>query len=297
MSSDGVVLSRVCSNAPSNIWDNDMGIIGFIFLGACIVFWSSQNSYIFEPATAMQTTPERVGLAAEEFYIHSGAGTESGSLFSWWIPAAGADAPTILYLHGNDNNVGHARDLEYARGMHGQGYNILMIDYRGYGKSGGGKPSEVKIYEDADSAWNYLVGQRGISPGRIFIYGHSLGGAVAIDLAVRHPEAAGVIEESSFTSMPAIASATGYGFMPTDLLIHERFDSLSKVSKLKIPLLIIHGTWDKTVPYQMGQELFDAAPQPKTLELIEGGGHENSCIVGRVECGRIFTSFVSQNSH
>lgn len=274
-----------------------MGIIGFAFLVASAVFWSTQNNYVFEPDTDLQTTPERVGLKAEEIYIHSGKGDESGDLFSWWIPATSTDAPTMLYFHGNDKNIGHVRDLEYARGMNGQGYNVLMIDYRGYGKSSAGKPSEVKVYEDAESAWNYLVKQRAISPSRIFIYGHSLGGAIAIDLAIRHPEAAGIIEESSFTSMPAIASATGYGFMPTDLLIHERFDSLSKVTQLKIPLLIIHGTWDKTVPYQMGQQLFDAAPQPKTIELIEGGGHENSCIVGRVECRRIFSAFVSQNLH
>jgi len=274
-----------------------MGIIGFVFLGACIVFWSTQNNYIFEPDAVLQTTPERVGLKAEEFYIHSGTGDESGDLFSWWIPATSTDAPTMLYFHGNDKNIGHVRDLEYARGMHGLGYNVLMIDYRGYGKSSGGKPSEVKVYEDAESAWNYLEKQRGIPPNRIFIYGHSLGGAIGIDLAIHHPEAAGIIEESSFTSMPDEASAMGYGFMPTDLLIHERFDSLSKIPKLKIPLLIIHGTWDKEVPYQMGQKLFDAAPQPKTIVLIKGGGHEDSCIVDRIECSRIFTSFVSQNLH
>ena len=272
-----------------------MGILGIVFLGACIAFWSAQNEFIFEPAAALQTTPERVGLKANEFYIQSGTGSERGNLFSWWIPSEKADVPTMLYFHGNDNNVGHARDLEYARGMSGLGYNVLMIDYRGYGKSSGGKPSEKKIYEDAESAWDYLVKQQGISPSRIFIYGHSLGGAIAIDLAVHHPEAAGLIEESSFTSMAAIASTSGYGFMPTELLVHERFDSLSKIHELKTPLLIIHGTWDKIVPYQMGKELYDAAPQPKTIELIEGGGHENSCIVGRVECGRIFTKFVSQN--
>ncbi len=272
-----------------------MEIIELVVLGVCIVFWSAQNNYIFEPEPVLQTTPERVGLKAEEFYIHSGAGSESGDLFSWWIPAAITNAPTMLYFHGNDKNVGYVRELEYAREMHDLGYNILMIDYRGYGKSSGGKPSEAKVYEDADSAWNYLINQRSILPNRIFIYGHSLGGAIAINLAIHHPDAAGIISESSFTSMPDEASATGYGFMPTNLLIHERFDSLSKISKLKIPLLIIHGTWDKVVPYKMGQELFNAAPQPKTIELIEGGGHEDSCIVGRIECNRIFTSFVSQN--
>lgn len=274
-----------------------MGILGVLFLGACIVFWTNQNAFIFEPATDLQTTPERVGLKAKELLIHSGSGKDSGEMFSWWIPAAKTDAPTILYFHGNDNNVGHARDLEYARGMNGQGYNVLMVDYRGYGKSTGGKPSEQKINEDAESAWNYLVTQQAISPGHIFIYGHSLGGAIAIELAVHHPEAAGLIEESSFTSMAAIAGVSGYGFMPTEYLMHERFDSLAKMPELKIPLLIIHGTWDKTVPYQMGKQLYDAAPHPKTIELIEGGGHENSCIVGRVECARIFSTFVSKNYH
>jgi fermentation-respiration switch protein FrsA (DUF1100 family) len=274
-----------------------MSILGILFIGGCIMFWSGQNNLIFEPTSDMQTTPNRVGLEAEEFYIESGTGDESGKLFSWWIPGNKPTAPTILYLHGNDKNIGYVRELEYARGMHSQGYNVLMVDYRGYGKSIGGKPSEFKVYEDSESAWNYLVKQRGLSPNRIFIYGHSLGGAIAIDLAVRHPEAAGVIEESSFTSLPEIARATGFGFMPTDFLTHERFDSIAKVPKLKIPLLIIHGTWDKTVPYQMGQELFDAAPQPKTIKFIEGGGHENSCIVGRVECDKVFSEFISQNTH
>lgn len=272
-----------------------MEIIGLIFLGACVVFWSAQNNYIFEPEPVLQTSPERVGLKADELYIHSGTGSESGEMFSWWIPASTIDAPTMLYLHGNDKNVGYVRDLGYAREIHGLGYNVLMFDYRGYGKSSGGKPSEVKVYEDAESAWNYLINQRGIPPHRIFIYGHSLGGAIAIDLAVHHPDAAGLIVESSFTNMPDEARAAGFGFMPTNLLIHERFDSLSKIPKLKIPLLIIHGTWDKTVPYSMGQKLFDAAPQPKTIALIEGGRHEDSCMVDRIECSRIFKSFVSQN--
>jgi fermentation-respiration switch protein FrsA (DUF1100 family) len=273
-----------------------MGILGVLLLGASILFWSNQNDYIFDPASTLQTTPERVGLKADELYIPSGTGDERGELFAWWIPAAKPDAPTMLYLHGNDKNVGHVRDLEYARGMHDQGYNILMIDYRGYGKSRGGKPSEASVYQDAESAWAYLTTQRGILPQHIFIYGHSLGGAIAIDLATHHPDAAGVIEESSFTSMPDVANTMSYE-LPTGLLIHERFDSLSKVATLKIPLLIIHGTWDQTVPYRMGQQLYEAAHQPKTIALIEGGAHENSCIVGRMECARVFTKFVSENYH
>ena len=273
-----------------------MGFFTIALLSTCIALWSNQNDYIFDPASTLQTTPERVGLKAEELYIPSGTGNESGEMFSWWISSASTDAPTILYFHGNDKNIGHARDLEYARKLHQLGYSVLMVDYRGYGKSSGGKPTEAKVYEDAESAWNYLVKQRGIAPGRIFIYGHSLGGAIAIELATHHPDAAGVIEESSFTSMPAVANSMSYD-LPTGILIHERFDSLSKMQKLKIPFLVIHGTWDKTVPVQMGEQLFEAAHQPKTMALIEGGTHENNCIVGPIECDRIFTTFISQNLH
>jgi len=273
-----------------------MGIFVIVFLAASMGLWANQNDYIFEPETALQTTPARFGLKAEELSIPTGSGDESGEMFSWWITSASIDAPTVLYFHGNDKNIGHARDLEYVRRMHAQGDNVLMVDYRGYGRSSGGKPTEAQVYEDAESAWDYLVTQRGIAPKRIFIYGHSLGGAIAIDLAAHHADAAGVIVESTFTSMAAVANSISYE-LPTGVLIHERFDSLDKVPTLKIPLLIIHGTWDKTVPARMGQELFDAAPQPKTIELIEGGTHENSCIVGPIECERIFNSFVSQNSH
>ena len=273
-----------------------MVILGIAFLGACIAFWSTQNDYIFEPAATLQTTPERVGLKSEVLMIPSGQGVGQGELFSWWIAVENIEAPTMLYFHGNDKNVGHVRDLEFARRLHEQGYNVLMIDYRGYGKSTGGKPTEAKVYEDAESAWNYLLNQRGIAAHRIFIYGHSLGGAIAIELASRHPDAAGVIEESSFTSMPAVVTTISHNF-PTGVLIDEKFDSLSKVGQLKIPLLIIHGTWDQIVPYKMGQQLYDAAKQPKTIVLIEGGAHENSCIVDQVECKLILSTFVSQNMH
>jgi fermentation-respiration switch protein FrsA (DUF1100 family) len=278
-------------------WNDIMAVLGVVFIGASLLFWFNQNDYIYEPMIALQTTPERVGLQAEDIRITSGTGSERGELFSWWLPSNSPKAPTLLYLHGNDKNIGQARDLEYVRSMHGMGYNVLMIDYRGYGNSTGGVPNESKLYEDAESAWNYLVKQRGILPSQLFIYGHSLGGAIAIDLAMHHPEAAGIIEESSFTNMPAVVNTTEFGFMPTNILIHQRFDSIAKVPKLKIPLLIIHGTWDKTVPYQMGQKLYEAAVEPKSIVLIKGGMHENSCIAGRVECEQAFTTFVTKRLH
>ncbi len=263
------------------------------YLGACGYMWSVQRQYIFEPKPQWQTTPERVGLTSEEVHIPSGNGPERGDLNGWWIPAGRADAPTMLYLHGNDKNIGGAPDLDRDRRLHGLGYNLLTVDYRGYGKSTGGDPTEAKLYEDAEAAWKYLIDKRMIDPKRAFIYGHSLGGAVAIDLASHHPEAAGIIAESTFTSMIDMGERE-YAYLPVDLLLNQRFDSLGKISRLKIPLLLIHGTWDKRVPYQMSQRLFDSAPQPKFQKLIEGGQHENDGIVAPMEYSAAVSEFVQR---
>ena len=253
--------------------------------------WDTQRESIFEPEAVLQTSPARLGAPFEELRIPSGSGAERGDLHAWWIPAERPDAPTLLYLHGNSRNIGY--NLENALRYRTLCCSLLLVDYRGYGKSGGGKPSEAKVYEDAEAAWQYLLEQRGMKPQQTFIYGHSLGGAVAIDLALRHPEAAGLIAESTFTSMRAM-SELKHDFLPVGLLLNQRFESLQKIAQLKIPLLLIHGTWDKKVPVSMAQQLFEAASQPKTLILIEGGEHSNNAAVGWVEYRAAVSAFVKQ---
>jgi hypothetical protein len=260
-----------------------------LYFSACTYMWATQRQHIFEPEPLLQTTPDRDGMRYEEVRIPSGSGAERGELYGWWIPAEQADAPTLLYLHGNFRNISHS--VEPAMRLHGLGYNLLLADYRGYGKSSGGEPAEAKLYEDAEAAWNYLIRQRGLKPQQTFIYGLSLGGAVAIDLAVRHPEAAGVIAESTFTSMLAMGKRD-YGYLPVDWLLNQRFESLDKVGKLKIPVLFIHGTWDKRIPNQMSQQLFDNAPQPKSIKLIEGGEHGNNSGIAWVEYSEALNAFV-----
>ena len=256
--------------------------------------WDTQRESIFEPAAALQTSPARLGAPFEELRIPSGSGAERGDLHAWWIPAEKPDAPTVLYLHGNSRNISY--NLENALRYRALGSNLLLVDYRGYGKSTGGKPSEAKVYEDAEAAWQYLVKQRGVKPQQLFIYGHSLGGAVAIDLALRHPEAAGLITESTFTSMQAMGELK-YDFLPAGLLLNQRFESLQKIPQLKIPLLLVHGTWDQKVPVGMAQQLFEAAPQPKTLVMIEGGEHSNNAAVGWVEYRDAVSAFIGQYAH
>lgn len=277
----------------------NIGRIAILIFSALIVFaavrihdiWDTQRDSIFEPDAVLQTTPARLGVAFEEVHIPSGNGAERGELHAWWIPAIKENSPTMLYLHGNARNIGH--NLESALRYRELGFNMLLVDYRGYGKSSGGKPSEDKVYEDAEASWQYLLGQRGVQPRQAMIYGHSLGGAVAIDLAARHPEAAGLIVESSFTSMQAMGEIK-HGMLPVGLLLNQRFESLQKIGKLKIPVLLIHGTWDDRVPFEMSQRLYAAAPQPKKLVLIEGGEHSNSKAIGWVEYRDAVSAFVKE---
>jgi uncharacterized protein len=168
-------------------------------------------------------------------------------------------------------------NVEHANRFHRLGLSVFLIDYRGYGQSQGDFPTESQVYQDAQLAWDYLVKKRGINPNQIYIYGHSLGGAIAIDLAVRHPEAAGLIVEGSFTSTRAMVDFQKglYWMFPIDLLLTQRFDSISKVDRLQIPVLFIHGTADTIVPVEMGRKLFDAAPEPKQLYIVPDAGHNN----------------------
>ncbi|MEG4807547.1 alpha/beta fold hydrolase [Microcoleus sp. F8-D3] len=202
----------------------------------------------------------------------------------------------VLYLHGNASNVG--ANVEHAYRFHRLGLSVFAIDYRGYGKSQGDFPSESQVYEDAQLAWDYLVNQRGINPNQIYIYGHSLGGAIAIDLAVGHPEAAGVIVEGSFTSTRAMVDFQKglFWMFPIDFLLTQRFDSLSKVDRLQMPVLFIHGTADSVVPAQMSKKLFDAAPEPKQLYIVPDGGHTNVAQIGGAEYLQIVSQFLGSSN-
>jgi len=207
-------------------------------------------------------------------------------MHAWWWQAEQPDAPAVLYLHGSRWNL--TGQLYRIDELHDFGFSVLAIDYRSYGPSDGGVPSEDSVYEDARAAFTRLA-ELEPDPGRRYIYGHSLGGAIAIDLASKlsagdgPPPAHGLIVESTFTTLPDIARALSYEWLPLQWIISQKFDSIDKIARVRMPVLIVHGDSDRYVPSRFGKALFAAARPPKRLLLVEGGTHNNSMRVGREE--------------
>ncbi len=241
-----------------------------LYLGLIIGLRIGQTHLIFFPSSAINNTPKDIKLNYEEIWITM----PKGQLYGWWIDSNLLKSPTVLYFYGNSSNLGDL--LDKVEFFHDLGVSILLIDYRGYGKSQGAFPNEISLYEDAEASWSYLTIKKQILPQNIFVYGYSLGGAIAINLATRYPTMGGLIIESSFTSMSAVIDYyLPIQLFPKSLILTQKFDSLSKISSLKMPILIIHGTADKTIPYTMSQDLYKKASGAKSLILVEGANHAN----------------------
>jgi uncharacterized protein len=262
-----------------------------LYAGACIFLYVRQAHFIFVPERAIKTTPADFQLKYQDVYIPvTNQRGETEKIHGWWMPHPNQEGKPLLYLHGNGITVGE--NAEHANRLYKLGFSVLLIDYRGFGRSEGGFPSESQVYEDAEAAWNYLAKQQ---KQKIFIYGHSLGGAVAVDLAMRHPEAAGLMVESSFTSILELTERYSWTkFFPMPLILTQRFDSLAKVKNLKVPVLFIHGTADQTIPFQMSQRLFAAAAAPKQLELVPKADHGNDAIVAGPRYLEVVRNFVKK---
>jgi hypothetical protein len=146
-------------------------------------------------------------------------------------------------------------------------------------------------YEDAHAAWNWLAAQHGGRPR--YIFGHSLGGAIAIDLASRVEDEQGVIVEGTFTSIPDVASSMKWGWLPVGPLITQRFESVKKVAKLHSPLLVVHGSDDALIHSELGRRLYEAATGRKKFVLVEGGSHFSTMAVGQAQYREALAQFFS----
>jgi fermentation-respiration switch protein FrsA (DUF1100 family) len=184
-------------------------------------------------------------------------------------PGDAMPSGAVIVCHGNAGNI--ELRLPLAEAFAEMNFATLLFDYRGFGASTG-KPSERGTYLDAEAACDRLAGDMGFAPDRIAVYGESLGGAVAIELALRRKVAA-VLVEDTFTSMSDIGAGL-YPWLPVRLLLRVRYDSRSKIARLTMPVLVIHSPEDDLVPFELGQRLFEAAREPKSF-LSTGGGHED----------------------
>ncbi len=236
-------------------------LLALLAIAALTVRYIEARS-LFIPSSVIEETPRDAGLEYREESVIVPGGPR---LSAWFIPAPGGRG-TVYFLHGNGGNISHR--LEKIKFFHDMGLKVFIIDYRGYGRSSG-SPSEPGLYEDSRAGYDFLVGSLGVRPREIIVYGESLGGAVAVDLAQKK-ETAGVIVEGTFSSLRDMARVL-YPFLPP-WFVRARFDSFDKIASVKAPKLFLHSRSDEIVPFALGQRLFERATEPKKMVVL-GGSH------------------------
>jgi len=242
-----------------------------------------EKSFLYFPDKTLMSTPADVGMAFEDLTLT----TEDGlGINGWFVPYTGSSY-TLLWFHGNAGNIGNRVDL-LARLHRELKVNIFIIDYRGYGKSEG-DISEEGTRLDARAAYDYLLGRKDVNPRRIIVFGRSLGAAVAVELAAEL-QFGGLILEAPFSSLKAMAREN-FPWFPSGLL-KIRYDTLSKIKSVHLPLLILHGDRDQVVPFKQGRSVFEAANEPKQFYTIPNAGHNDSYIVGGQGYYRTMLQFI-----
>jgi len=243
-------------------------VTALIILGiglACFLIRKFERSHIYYPDPVLAISPAEIGLVYEDVALASSDGVQ---IHGWWIPAPD-NRGTVLFCHGNAGNIGHR--LDSIRIFNQLSLNVFIFDYRGYGKSTG-SPSEEGTYRDAAAAYIYLRNVRMLEPEKIIIFGRSLGGAIAVELAGER-EAGALICESSFTSAVEMGKVI-FPFLPVNLLVFDKYDSISRIGNLALPKLFIHSRKDDLIPFEQGERLYRAAAAPKEFLEIRGGHNE-----------------------
>ena len=252
-------------------------------LAGCSTLDERQRAWIFQPSDRSWWRGEQAAAGMSDVWVDF-TSEESGQpvkLHGLWLAnesfASNPKAPVLLYLHGARYNV--TGSAFRARRMQELGFSVMAIDYRGFGKSSPALPSERMAVEDARAAWDWLGREYPDRPR--YIFGHSLGGAIAIELAAQVGDETGTMVEGSFTSIPDVVSSYKWGWLPLGPLITQRFEAVKRVADVGSPLLVVHGSEDRTIAPELGQKLFEAAKGQKRFELVQGGSHHNTNAVGQ----------------
>ena len=239
------------------------------------------NALLYLPSRVVAQTPAAAALAYEDVALRT---ADDVTLRAWWVEHRGEALGHVLLCHGNAGNIGDR--VLHADLLSAAGFDVLLFDYRGYGASAG-RPHEQGTYRDARAALRWLHERPGVDRARVLYLGESLGGAVALELALEHPPA-GLVLLSAFTSVRDMARRH-YGLIP-NAVVPDAYPSLRLIGGLRAPLLVLHGEDDMIVPVEHGRALFDAAPEPKRLHVVPGAGHNDIvALAGRQLAAEIAT--------
>lgn len=259
-------------------------------MAACVLYLKlMEKRMIYFPSSDVAWTPDESKLTFEDLSLRCGDGV---TIHGWFVPATNQSRAVVVFLHGNAGNVSHRVDKILL--LHRMGVDVCIVDYHGYGKSGG-SPSEQATYLDAEAAYDWLTQTRKIVPKRIIVWGESLGGGVATYIAAKR-EVGGLVLESTYTSLPDVGRSV-FPFLPTKLIMSTQYDSLARIKQVHAPVLSIHSPSDEVIPYRLGKRLFDAASEPKTFIELKGDHNGGFLMSGeKYEAGireyleRFFTS-------
>ena len=244
------------------------------------------RSFIYFPSREIEATPGDVGLDFEDVRFKAPDGVV---LHGWFV--SGEGDTTLVWFHGNGGNISHRvgniRELVARLGV-----NIFIFDYRGYGRSEG-SPYEEGTYLDAESAIAHVHSRDDVDPEKLIYFGRSLGCAVAAEMAIKQPPRA-LICESGFTSVRAMATKV-YPFLPgLQFLVTTKYDTLEKIARVEVPVMVLHGDRDEIVPFSMSKDLFDTVKGPKRFYAIEGAGHNDTYHVGGPAYFEALRDFVNE---
>jgi hypothetical protein len=249
-----------------------LAVGGLVYIGLIVLLYFVQARMLFLPSSGLVADPGAIGLAFDEVEIATADGER---LHAWWVPHRNARG-TLLFSHGNAGNISYR--LDSLRLFHQLRLNVLIYDYRGYGRSTG-SPGEAGLYRDGEAVWRWLTDERGMAENRIVAFGRSMGAAIAAQLAARYSPAC-LITESAFTSVPDRAAEI-YWWLPVRWLVRIKMDTRRFVAEADVPVLVVHSRDDEIVPFEHGQRVLESAG--KRGELLEISGDHNTGFLASAE--------------
>lgn len=254
-------------------------VLVLVALAGCATLDEKQREWIFQPSDRTWAGAAAAAEGMSDVWITLAGDSAAAApvkLHGLWLAQPRADAPVLLYLHGARWDI--RSSAPRMRRMHDLGFAVLGIDYRGFGQSSAALPSETSAHEDALAAWSWLAARH--PQAKRYLFGHSLGAAVALRVAAAVDDVAGVIVEGGFTSMAELVQTMKWGWLPVAPLITQRFEAAAYVERISAPLLVVHGSQDQLIQPTLGRALFDRAHAPKRFVLVEGGSHHNTNALG-----------------